>query len=57
MKLQIEIDISELLGKSKELDLSIILEKYQDLQAGKVVKLFNNMITLQKVEEKKKNAK
>jgi hypothetical protein len=54
MKIVIEVDVSELLGKSKELDLSKVLEMWQDLQAGKVVKLFNNMITLQKSEEKKK---
>ncbi|MFA6462361.1 MAG: hypothetical protein WCV90_08935 [Candidatus Woesearchaeota archaeon] len=50
----IEVDISELVGKSKELDLTKLLEMYQDIQAGKEVKIFNNMITIKKVEDKKK---
>ena len=46
------IPISELLDKSKELDLAKILELYQEVQAGKEVKLLNNMISIQKSETK-----
>ena len=54
MELNIKIDISELLDKSKELDLSKILALYQEVQNGKEIKLFNNMVKIQKIEEKKK---
>jgi len=54
MEIQIKIDISELLDKSKELDLSKILALYQEVQSGKEIKLFNNMVKIQKLEEKKK---
>lgn len=54
MELNIKINIDELLGKSKEIDLSKILELYQEVQAGKEIKLFNGMIKIQKIEEKKK---
>jgi hypothetical protein len=54
MEIQIKIDMSELLDKSKELDLSKILALYQEVQNGKEIKLFNNMVKIQKIEEKKK---
>ena len=54
MEINIKINISELLGKSKEIDLAKILEMYQDLNAGKEVSILNDMIKLQKIEEKKK---
>jgi len=52
MELIIKINISELLDKSKDLDLAKILELYQEVQAGKEVKLLNNMISIQKSENK-----
>lgn len=52
MELNIKVNVSELLGKSKELDLSRMLEIYQDIQSGKEVNFFNGMIRMQKMEEK-----
>jgi hypothetical protein len=51
MEIIIKVNVNELLGKSKELDLARLLEIYQDLQAGKEVSVFNGMVKLAKVEE------
>ena len=53
MELNIKININELLGKSKELDLSKILSLYQEIQAGKEIVLFNNTVKIKKLEDKK----
>ena len=57
MELHIKINISELLDKSKDLDLSKILALYQEVQSGKEISILNNMIKISKIEEKKKNVK
>jgi hypothetical protein len=54
MELHIKINISELLDKSKDLDLSKILALYQEVQSGKEISILNNMIKISKIEEKKK---
>ena len=53
MELHIKINIEELLGKSKELDFTKVIKLWQDLQKGKELTFLNNMLKIQKVEEKK----
>jgi hypothetical protein len=50
LELTITINITELLGKSKEIDLAKVLEAYQDIQAGKEVSFLKGMIKVRKVE-------
>ena len=54
MEIQIKINIEELLGKSKELDFSKVIKLWQQLQKGEEITFLNDMLKIQKVEEKKK---
>jgi hypothetical protein len=53
MELNIKINIEELLGKSKQLDLGKVLAVWNDLKAGKEISFLNDMLKIQKLEEKK----
>ena len=53
MELNIKINIEELLGKSKELDLGKTLELWKQLQKGEEITFLNDMLKIQKIEEKK----
>lgn len=53
MELNIKINIEELLGKSKELDFTKVIKLWQDLQKGKEIAFLNDMLKIQKVEDKK----
>jgi len=48
MKLQIEVDISKLMGKAKEIDLAKLLQIYQDLNEGKEVIFLDGQIKVKK---------
>jgi hypothetical protein len=52
MKINIEIDVTELLDKSKELDLAKVLQIWQDINSGKEVGLFNGMVKIKKIDDK-----
>jgi len=54
MELIVKINITELLDKGKELDLAKLLEFYQDIKAGKEIKLLNGMVNVQKIDGDKK---
>ncbi len=53
MELNIKINIEELLGKTKQLDLTKILALWNELKVGNEVSLLKGMLKVQKVEEKK----
>jgi len=53
MELNIKINIEELVGKTKQLDLGKVLAVWNDLKAGKEVSFLNDMLKIQKLEEKK----
>ena len=53
MEIHLKINVEELLGKSKELDLGKTLELWKQLQAGEELSFLNDMLKVKKVEEKK----
>ena len=53
MELNIKINIEELLGKSKELDFTKVIKLWQKLQKGEEITFLNDMLKIQKLEEKK----
>ena len=53
MEIHLKINVEELLGKSKELDLGKTLKLWKELQNGEEIKFLDGNIKLQQVEEKK----
>ena len=53
MEIHFKINVEELLGKSKELDLGKVLALWKQLQKGEEITFLNDMLKVQKVEEKK----
>jgi len=53
MEIHLKLNVEELLGKSKELDLGKVLALWKQLQAGEEITFLNDMLKVQKVEEKK----
>ena len=53
MEIHLKINVEELLGKSKELDLGKVLALWKQLQKGEEIKFLDGNIKVQKVEEKK----
>lgn len=52
MEIHLKINVEELLGKSKELDLGKVLALWKQLQKGEELKFLEGNIKVQKVEEK-----
>ena len=53
MEIHLKLNVEELLGKSKELDLGKVLALWKQLQKGEEITFLNDMLKVQKVEEKK----
>jgi hypothetical protein len=53
-KIIIEVNLTNLMGKAKELDPLKLLELYNKLNSGETIKIFNDSITIKKMEKKKK---
>jgi len=53
MEIHLKINVEELLGKSKELDLGKILTLWKELQKGDELTFLNGMLKVQKIGEKK----
>ena len=53
MEIHLKINVEELLGKSKELDLGKTLALWKALQKGDEITFLDGNIKIQKVEEKK----
>ena len=53
MEIHFKINVEELLGKSKELDLGKVLALWKQLQNGEEITFLDGNIKLQQVEEKK----
>ena len=53
MEIHFKINVEELLGKSKELDLGKTLKLWKQLQNGEEITFLDGNIKLQQVEEKK----
>ena len=53
MELNIKINIEELLGKTKQLDLTKILALWNELKVGNEVSLLKGMFKIKKIEGKK----
>ena len=53
MEIHLKINVEELLGKSKELDLGKVLALWKQLQKGEEITFLNDMLKVQKLEEKK----
>ena len=52
MEIHLKINVEELLGKSKELDLGKVMKMWNKLQGGAEIKFLDGNIKLQKVEVK-----
>ena len=52
MEIHLKINVEELLGKSKELDLGKTLKLWKELQAGEELSFLNDMLKVKKVEVK-----
>jgi len=52
MEIHLKINVEELLGKSKELDLGKTLKLWKQLQNGEELSFLNDMLKVKKVEVK-----
>ena len=52
MEIHFKINVEELLGKSKELDLGKTLKLWKQLQNGEELSFLNDMLKVKKVEVK-----